>query len=524
MALDMTVWGWGAAGLTILIALAFLFLHRRSWKDREAHLCEERDTWRGKALEEQQRRASLEVEVDRVRREAAQIRESLLSETEKRAALAQEVRRIPALERELEEERRERNRLSEALGELRREMAVLETTLQKERAAFQDQLSSYEQAREKMGQAFEALAAQALQKNTQIFLHLARNALAQFQDAAAADLEQKKQGLETLLSPLSQALGKYDQAVQALERERQQAYARLSQQVESLSAAQSQLIQETGKLVNALRQPQVRGRWGELTLRRVVELAGMSRHCDFSEQAAAPGPTALRPDMVVHLPGDRLVVVDAKVPLQGYLEAVEAPSEEDRARHLQNHARHLRAHIQQLASKNYWSQFAKAPDFVVLFVPGEAFFSAALEQDPGLIEAGMQQRVVLATPTTLIALLRAVAYGWQQQEMARNAQVISRLGRELHERLARMAGYLQDMGTHLTRAVESYNRTVGALERRVLVSARRFQELGIPTGEEIPVCDGVSVTPRSVADLSLPVDPSEEVPAGGCEAHPCEGE
>ncbi|SMC23364.1 DNA recombination protein RmuC [Desulfacinum hydrothermale DSM 13146] len=506
MELDLNVWTWSMLGLVILIGLAFFFYHRRHWRDREAGLCQERDTWKQKALEEEQRRADLERELERLRQEGDRIRQALLSETEKRAALGQEVQRIPGLERELTEQRADKKRLQEELGRLEREMAVLETTLQKERAAFQEQLSAYEQAREKMSQAFEALAAQSLQKNTQIFLDLARNALGQFQKAAAADLEQKKQGMETLLSPLSQALGKYDQAVQAMERERQQAFARLSQQVESLSTAHNQLIQETGKLVKALRQPQVRGRWGELTLRRVVELAGMSRHCDFTEQAAVPGPGALRPDLVVHLPGERLVVVDAKVPLQGYLEAVEAVSEEDRTKHLQSHAKHLRAHVQQLASKNYWSQFARTPDFVVLFVPGEAFFSAALEQDPDLIETAMQQRVVLATPTTLIALLRAVAYGWQQQEMARNAEVISRLGRELHERLARMTSYLQDMGTHLTRAVDSYNRTVGALERRVLVSARRFQDLGIPTKGEIPECDSVGVTPRTPSDTTLPAD------------------
>ncbi len=485
----------------ILVGVLGLFVVRRkAWRNRVQSLQQELDNCRRQMDEVQQRLWDKEEALKELGRENARLQEALLKETETRAGLFQENRRIPLLEEELRRERQAVRELSERLEAAQREKAVLETSLRKEREAHQERLAAYEHARDRMTQAFDALASEALQKNTKLFLQLARNALSQFQDSAASELEQKHRDLEQILSPLSEALQRYEKEIQEMERQRQQAYARLTQQVESLSIAQARLVQETGKLVQALRQPQVRGRWGELTLRRVVELAGLSEHCDFSEQPTTQGATGLlRPDLVVHLPGDRVVVVDAKVPLQSYLDAVETASEEERKKHLQNHARQLRNHIQQLATKNYWNQFSRTPDFVVLFVPGEAFFSAALEQDPELIEAGIQQRIVLATPTTLIALLRAVAYGWHQQRMARNAEVIGMLGRELHDRLRGMVRYLRELGTHLDRAVHSYNRTVGTMERRVLVTARRFGELGLPLKEEIPVLEEIHTQPRNAA-------------------------
>jgi DNA recombination protein RmuC len=304
--------------------------------------------------------------------------------------------------------------------------------------------------------------------------------------------------------PLSDSLKRFDEQVRGLETTRQKAYTSLEEQIRGLSTAQGQLQKETANLVTALRKPQVRGRWGEMTLKRVAELAGMAEHCDFTEQVTAGGEGGrIRPDMIVRLPGEREIVVDAKVSLEAYLDAVAAETEELRAGHLARHAAQMRTHLNQLAAKGYWEQFERAPEFVVMFIPGESFFAAAIESDRELVEDGMKKGVVLATPTTLMALMRAVAFGWRQEQVARNAQEISDLGREVYERMRVLAGHLGRVGKGLDGATAAYNSAVGSLESRVLPAARRFKDLGAATGEEIPELEPLKNDPRS---LSVPTD------------------
>lgn len=323
--------------------------------------------------------------------------------------------------------------------------------------------------------------------------------------AAGAWLYLRRGAEPDLLAPVRESLDRFDAHVRELEASRQYAYGELREQVRGLAEGQERLRSEAGRLASALRAPTVRGRWGEVQLRRVVELAGMVEHCDFLEQPTSEDGRH-RPDMVVTLPGGRHVVVDAKAPLHRYLDAVEAEDDGARERALREHARHVRAHIARLSAKSYWSRFDDAPEFVVLFLPGEAFFSAALEQDPELIEAGADDRVILATPTTLIALLRSVAYGWRQEQVARNAQEISELGRELHGRLATLAGHLDGVGRNLDRAVRAYNDAVGSLEARVLVSARRFSELGAVGDDDLEEPARVVSMTRSVDIAERDVD------------------
>jgi DNA recombination protein RmuC len=348
--------------------------------------------------------------------------------------------------------------------------------------------------------AFKALSADALARNNQAFLDLARATLAQTQEAARGDLEMRQQAIVELVAPVRSSLDKVDFQIQELEKARAGAYAALHEQVHSLVETQSQLRAETGKLVTALRTPGVRGRWGEIQLRRVVEMAGMLDHCDFVTQAAVDSEEGrLRPDLLVRLPAGKIIVVDAKTPLDGYLQAIEAPDEQSRKARLADHARQVRAHLVALGRKSYWEQFDHAPEFAVLFLPGECFFSAALESDPSLIEFGVGQNIILATPTTLIALLRAVAYGWRQENLAQNAAEISALGKDLFKRLSDMGDHWNKMGKALERAVEAYNAAVGSLEARVMVTARKFADLKTaPLGVEIAELEPVEKSVRAV--------------------------
>ena len=354
--------------------------------------------------------------------------------------------------------------------------------------------------------AFRALSADALARNNQAFLELANATLAQTQQAARGDLEMRQQAIVELVAPVRTSLDKVDSKIQELEKARAGAYAGLQEQVRSLLDSQQQLRSETGKLVTALRSPSARGRWGEIQLRRVVELAGMLDHCDFVTQATIGSEEGrLRPDLLVWLPAGKTVVVDAKTPLDGYLQAIEAPDEATRKARLADHARQVRAHLTSLGRKSYWEQFDHAPEFAVLFLPGECFFSAALESDPSLIEFGMAQNIILATPTTLIALLRAVAYGWRQENLAQNAAEISALGKDLFKRLSDMGDHWSRVGKSLERAVEAYNGAVGSFESRVMVSARRFADLKTaPMGVEIAQLELIDKSVRALSDETEP--------------------
>jgi len=380
------------------------------------------------------------------------------------------------------------------------ELVRLRSLLEHERATAAERQATHDEARELAAGVFAELSTKALERNNAQFLALADARLMEARQAAQGDLDQRRQAIEQLLTPLADQLGRYERSLRQLELDRQGAYTGLSAQVTQLSEAQQRLQSETRNLVTALRSPATRGRWGEMQLRRVVEMAGMLEHCDFDEQVQTDGDEGrLRPDMVVHLPGAKRVIVDAKVPLQAFLDATDCTDESSRKTHLVSHARQLRAHVDALAKKSYWQQFDDSPEFVVAFIPGDPLLAAAFEHDSSLLEHAVTNHVLLATPTTLIGLLRAVAYGWQQDALAENAREVQQIGRELYKRLATFGEHMARTGRSLSGAVDAYNKAVGSLERNVMPQARRFQELGVGgSDKEVPMLDQVDAVARTL--------------------------
>lgn len=387
--------------------------------------------------------------------------------------------------------------------------ARLQSEIEKDRAVHAERLRAYQDAERSLRGTFQALSAEALQSNNRTFLELAESRLQTARAEAAGDIDARKQAIEHLLAPLQKTLDQVDREIQSAERRRVESSAALAERLTALDLAGQHLQTETRRLVDALKRPGVRGRWGEIQLKRVVELAGMLEHCDFEEQQTLNGSQngserRIRPDVIVRLPGGKHVIVDAKVPLDAYLKALESPDEAGRQALLAEHSRQVRTHLAQLGAKGYFADVPSSPEFVVMFLPGEMFFSAALEQDPSLIEFGVERKVIPASPTTLIALLRAVAYGWQQESMEENARKISELGRNLYESVRVLGTHFDDLGSKLKGSLDAYNRAVGSLEGNVLVKARRFKELQAANGgEEIPALEAIDRVPRMLQAQEL---------------------
>lgn len=435
---------------------------------------------------------------------ASRVRENLQAQlliTGERAQRAESL--ADELRRQAEEDRRDLDRLRQDLAEASQARAVAETRAAETALHLNEQQTLLAQARQELAGTFQALSGEALKQNNEAFLNLARSSFATLQVEAKGDLAQRQQAIDNLVKPLQDTLHRYDDQLRQLEQSRQAAYGGLDQHLKLLAESQQRLQLETGNLVKALRAPAIRGQWGEITLKRVAELAGMVARCDFFEQESiASDEGRLRPDMVVQLPGGRQIIVDAKTVLAGYLDAHEASTEEQRFEGMRRHAAQVRSRMDELSLKAYWNQFAQAPEFVVLFLPGEQFLGAALEHDPRLIEDGFLRSVVLATPTTLMALLRAVAYGWRQERLTEHAEEAGRLGKDLYERMAVLTEHVNDVGQALGKSVLAYNKAVGSLETRILPAARRFKELGVSSEKEIPMLDPVELVSRK----ALPFD------------------
>ncbi|MBT3308533.1 MAG: DNA recombination protein RmuC [Gammaproteobacteria bacterium] len=397
-------------------------------------------------------------------------------------------------------------RLQKEQSQLREENTRLETTLNSERNHFEERLEHARgENREQIQQLVQELSSSALKHNSDSFLKLAQESLNKHHTQSEGELKQRQQAIDALLQPIRSTLEKSDKQLREIEKERKEQYGALTHHLESITLTQQQLQHETRNLVQALRRPEVRGQWGELTLKRLAELAGMVEHADFIEQEQVNSETGtLRPDMVIHLPDQRAIIVDAKTPLDAYINATEADSDETRNSELERHTRNVRKRVKELAAKSYWSQFDESPDFVVLFIPGDQFLSSALERDHRLLEDALQEKVILATPTSLVALLRAVAFGWKQQEVARNAETIREVGVQLYERLATFTTHLNKVGKSLDGGIEAFNKAVGSLDRNVLPSARRFTEMGIHPKKEIVEPSSIEKLARTPKNLESP--------------------
>ena len=392
--------------------------------------------------------------------------------------------------------------------------AAMHQRLVHERACAQERLATIRDAQSQLSDSFKALSAEALQTSLGQLSEMARVQLQAAQVEAKGDLEKRQQALEQLVAPLKEQLGRVDNQLLRLDQERRESRGRLEAQLRTLNETGERLRSETGALVTALRKPNTRGQWGQMQLRNVLELAGMVKHCDYVEQSSLPADDAtLRPDLVVRLPGGKRIVVDAKAPLQGVLDAYEARDEEERQRHLQAHARLLRKHVKALSDKAYWAGLDSAPDFVVMFLPGEHLYSAALEADPTLIEDAMARRVLIQTPTTLLATLHAVAHGWQQERVAESAQAISKLGRDLYGRLVKLSSLIAALGKRLNSTVVAYNETVGSYEARVLPGAKKFADYGaVAEGSSLPQLEPVTISARTLQEVEPVLAEDESQP------------
>jgi DNA recombination protein RmuC len=425
---------------------------------------------------------------------------SKISELEGRAKSAE------AITSELREQVRGREGelagLRSDLARERQDKVEALTRLEAAQKGFEEQKALLEAMKGEMTDTFNALSSAALKSSSEDFLRLATESLGKVAAETGGRLGEHKAALDGMIKPLSDALKKYDEQIQTMEQSRHKAYGSLEEQLRSLASTHENLQKETSNLVSALRRPEVRGRWGEMQLRRVAELSGMAEHCDFEEQVSVETEQGrLRPDMTVKLPGSRMIVVDSKVSLAAYLEAVASGTDEERKAKLVKHGQQVRQHMVRLSSTEYWRQFSDSPEFVILFIPGESFLSAALDSDPTLIEDGIQKRVIIATPTTFIALLRAIAYGWRQEQVTKNAQQIGMLGKELYDRMSTVAKHFNEMGTAIERSVSSYNRIVGSMESRVLPSIRKFRDLGVTAPDEIQVIEQVDQKTRTLSLL-----------------------
>ena len=400
----------------------------------------------------------------------------------------------------LQEKNLEIPQLQEEIKEKEKELYAIQLKHQ----VAEEKLHLLIEAQEQLKHTFSSLSSEALEKNNRQFLQLAQSTFEKVHEMAKGDLEKRHQAIGEMLTPVKESLHKLDNGMRELEKERKGEQEGLKEQVRSLIETEKQLRNETSNLVKALRTPLARGRWGEIQLRRVVEMAGMINHCDFYEQENN-GEAGMRPDLLVRLPGGRQVIVDAKVPLEAYLEAIQTSDESIRESRLRDHARQVRAHVTLLGRKAYWEGFQPTPEFVILFLPAETFFSSALEFDPSLIESGVEQGVVLATPTTLITLLKSVAYGWKQESLSRHAQEVNDLGHELYKRLIDMSSHFSKIGRSLNSAVDAYNRGIGSFESRVLVTARKFKELGAASASH--ELDAIELVEKNSRDLQIPEDP-----------------
>ncbi len=415
-------------------------------------------------------------------------------------------KRAGGSEARIEELRQQVQMRDSEIGRMRNELTAENQTkvealtrLEAAQKSFEEQKALIEAMKTEMTDTFNALSSAALKSSSEDFLRLASEHLGKVVADTKGRLGEHQAALDGMIKPLHETLKRYDEQIRSIEESRHKAYGSLEEQLRTLASTQENLQRETSNLVSALRKPQVRGRWGEMQLRRVAELSGMSIHCDFTEQQSMDTEKGrIRPDMVVHLPMEREIVVDSKVSLEAYLDAVSASTEDERKAKMEKHAQQVRAHMNKLASKEYWNQFKQSPEFVVLFIPGESFLSAALDSDSTLIEDGIQRRVIIATPTTFIALLRAIAYGWRQEQVTKNAQEISELGRQLYERMHILVQHFANVGSNLEKAIGSYNKAVGSMETRILPSVRKFKELGVTGADEIPVIDQIDQKARSL--------------------------